>query len=199
MPPSDKKRYLGRANRNFRALLKEKEQHGFINDGSGKRYRIGVAFILAGENRKALEYYSWFEAEFSEDVGEPVFDLYWVLAEYRNGNEEKARHRLHIAMLSNLYMIPFLVGEPIDVLDIQHSSNWEENDYLSKIEEFLDEPSQEERQWFKKEFHSLPFTRLREEYIKVQHALKYEKNIDRRGALLSNWDKFIAGFFEQEG
>ncbi len=123
MISEEKKRFRDRANRNRLALLKEKEQHGYINDGSGKRYRAGVFFVLVGENRKALEFFSWFESEFPDDIGEPVFNLYWTLAEYRNGSEDQARYRLQHAMLSNLYMLPFLFGEPLGLLDIWHSSN----------------------------------------------------------------------------
>lgn len=51
-----------------------------------KRYLAPLYYILAGDNDKALAFYTWFEEEFSDDIGEPVFDLYWVLAECRAGN-----------------------------------------------------------------------------------------------------------------
>lgn len=195
MISEEKKRFRDRANRNRLALLKEKEQHGYINDGSGKRYRAGVFFVLVGENRKALEFFSWFESEFPDDIGEPVFNLYWTLAEYRNGSEDQARYRLQHAMLSNLYMLPFLFGEPLGLLDIWHSSNRDQSDYLWEVEEYLNEPTEKERQWIKQEYNSAPFASLRNEYINTYRALKYERDFERRGALLRSWNQYAARFF----
>lgn len=74
MTPEEIKRYRERANRAKRELLKEKQQYGYINDGSGKRYLAPVYYVLAGDNDKALAFYTWFEEEFDDDIGEPVFD-----------------------------------------------------------------------------------------------------------------------------
>lgn len=187
MTLEEKKRFRDRANRARRDLLKEKEQQGYINDGSGKRYRVAVFYVIAGANEKALDFYSWFESEFPDDIGEPIFDLYWALAEFRAGHEEQARHRLQIAMLSNLYMLPFLFQEPIEELDIWHSSNRDQQDYLWEVEEYLDEPTAEEREWFRKEYNSQPYEALRHEYVETCHELKYEHDFLKRSAILNKW------------
>jgi hypothetical protein len=192
MNPEDKKRFRDRANQARRALLKEKDKYGYINDGAGKRYRAAVYYILGGANEQALEFYSWFESEFSDDIGEPLFNLFWALAEFRAGHEEQARYRLQLAMLSNLYMLPFLIHEPISPLDIWHSSNMDCLEYLREIEEFLAEPTDEERQWFRKEYHSQQFSALRNEYISVFHELDHERDFQKRGAILNKWREFLA-------
>jgi hypothetical protein len=56
MTPEERKRYRERANRAKRELLKEKQQYGYINDGSGKRYLAPVYYVLAGDNDKALAF-----------------------------------------------------------------------------------------------------------------------------------------------
>lgn len=81
----EQKKYRDRANRARRELLKEKEKFGAISDGSGKRYRVCVYFVLSGAPEKAVEFMDWFEKEFPDDVGEPAFLLYAALAYYRVG------------------------------------------------------------------------------------------------------------------
>jgi hypothetical protein len=80
MKADERKKFREHANRARRGLLSEKKKYGYINDGSGKRYRVGVFYVLSGDLEKALEFYLWFEQEFPDDIGEPIFDLYWALA-----------------------------------------------------------------------------------------------------------------------
>jgi 3',5'-cyclic AMP phosphodiesterase CpdA len=190
MTLEERKRYRERANRAKRELLKEKEQYGYINDGSGKRYLAPVYYVLAGDHDKALAFYTWFEEEFSDDIGEPVFDLYWVLAEYRAGNTTQASYRLQIAMLNNLYLLPFLCNKPIGTLDIWHESTQAASSYLREIQEYLHEPTPAERQWIEAEYNSQLFETLRQEYIATYHQLKHERDVPKRKAITAKWDNF---------
>ncbi len=199
MTSSEQKKFRDRANRARRGLLKEKEECGYINDESGKRYRAAVYYVLAGANDKALDFYTWFEDEFPDDIGEPVFDLYWALAESRAGHEKEASYRLQVAMISNIYMLPYLFREPIETLDIWHHSNPSAPDYLYDIEEFLDEPTVEEREWIKGKYMSQAFTDLRNGYISAYHSLKYEHNFQKRSDILNKWYLFSAEHFETHG
>lgn len=174
----------------MRALLKEKEQFGYFDDGSGKRYRIGVLFLLAGETQRALEYYSWFEREFHDDVGEPVFHLFWALSEYRNGNLAQASYRLQLAMLSNLYMLPYLIGQPIEEMDIWHGSNWQQASYLADVSDYLAAPNEGEREWIAAQLQSKPFSELMSKYVDIFRQLNHERDVGKRRALLREWDAY---------
>jgi len=143
-----------------------------------------------------LEFYAWFEREFQDDIGEPVFDLYWALAMYRAGDLREARFRLQTAMLQNIYMLPLLYGEPINKLKIWHGSNQEHPEYLDEIEEYLAAPTVEEREWMRAEFQGERFTQLREGYIDTFRQLLDERTIEKRSAILTKWTRFSAGFFE---
>ena len=196
MTPEEKKQYRDRANRARRALLKEKEEHGYIHDGSGKRYEVPIYYVLAGQHNKALEFYSWFESEFPDDVGEPLFALYWALAALRADQTAYARYRLQNAMLGNLYILPFLFREPIKTLDIWHWSNWADNNYLNTVADFLDEPTEEERQWIKNEYNTPTFSILRDKYIFTYHHLKHERDTQKRHEILEQWKVFSEPFLE---
>nr|VFJ47723.1 MAG: hypothetical protein BECKDK2373C_GA0170839_101914 [Candidatus Kentron sp. DK] len=192
-----KKRFREQANRARRELTKERERYGFINDGAGRRYRVPVYYLLAGANEKALDFYAWYESTFPNDTEEPISSLYWALAELRAGREEEALYRLQITMISNLYLLPFLFHEPIEPLDIWHASNYEHQDYLWEVEEYLDEPTDGERQWIKDAYHSQPFEILRNEYVRTYHDLNGEHDVRRRSDILDKWRQFYLRFFDK--
>ena len=185
----EKKRFRDRANRAARDLVKEKETWGCISDGSGKRYRVGVYLLLADELDKARAAFDWFDDEFPDDSGEPVFHLYGALASYRGGAMPKARARLLRAMLSNIFLLPQLIGENITAPDIWYSSNWQMEQYLLEIEQFLDEPTAEERKWIASELNSETFKVLRVGYENTYRALLAERDLKKRGAILTSWRK----------
>jgi tetratricopeptide (TPR) repeat protein len=195
MEEAERKKFRARANRARRGLLNEKKKYGSINDGSGKRYRAGVFYLLSGDVEKALEFYSWYEQEFPDDSGEPIFNLYWALAHYRAGNIDEAGVRLQSAMLENIYMLPLVFGEPMKTLEIWHPSNYKEPEYLLEVGEFLDEPTVEERRWMKKEFYSKQFEDLRTRYIETYKALSNERDVAKRGKILDDWRQYAQQFF----
>lgn len=185
-----KKRYLDRANRNWRALRKEQEQFGYISDGGGKRYLAGIYYVLAGAEEKSRAYFSWFESEFPDDVGEPVFLLYWAILEHKSGTPEDARYRFHLAMLSNLYLIPQLIGKPIQEIDMWHSSNRDHPDYLLEVEDWLTDIPSEVIPWLEAEYGMEGASQLRWEYVETFHALQSARELSERQRLLQSWQHY---------
>lgn len=194
MLTDEQKKYRDRANRARRGLFKEKEQFGAISDGSGKRYRVCVYFVLSGAPEKAAEFLEWFEQEFEDDVGEPAFFLYAALAYYRVGSLEKARRYLLDAMLSNVYLLPYLFARPLPNQDMWHSSNEAQPDYIEEIEELLDEPTSQEREWFKGQFEDELFTNVRNKYIETFRALQHADDIGTRSSILSEWQEYASSY-----
>lgn len=190
MLSDEKKRFRSRARRSERAFLKEQKEHGFISDGSGKRYRVNVDYVRSGDVEKAKEFIQWFEEQFSDDVGEPVYLLYSAITYFRLQDRQKARVYLLNTMLSNLYLLPALFFKPINKLDMWHSSNWQSPEYLPAIEEYLSEPSLQERTWFEEEFSGPLFSKIRNKYIATYRELKDERNIEVRRRILGDWRAF---------
>lgn len=192
MLTSEQKKYRDRANRARRELFKEKEKFGAISDGSGKRYRVCVYFVLSGAPEKATDFLEWFEQEFPDDIGEPAFLLYAALAGYRVGSLRKARRYLLDAMLSNIYMLPHVFSRPMPRQDMWHSSNWVQPDYIYEIEELLKEPTSQEREWIKAQFDGELFTKVREKYVETFGALQHASDFDTRSRILSEWRDYAA-------
>lgn len=186
----NQKKFRDRANRSKRALLKEQKDFGFISDGSGKRYRVNVDYISSGDVEKADEFTRWFEEQFPDDGGEPVFLLYSAITYFRLQDQKKARRYLLDAMLSNVYLLPALFFKPISRLDMWHSSNWDTPEYVDEIREYLSEPNAEERAWFQEEFEGHLFTEVRNKYVAAYRALQSERDVGARGQILDDWLNF---------
>lgn len=187
-----KKRFRDRATRAARELKKEKASFGCINDGGGKRYRIGVFFLLAGDVERANEEFDWFYEEFPDDAGEPIFHLYSAITAYRHGDMSKARRRLLDSMLSNIFLLPYLVGKKFSASGIWHPSNWYHENYIFDKEELLKEPTNEEKNWISMELSSASFVALRDGYVATYRALNSEHDITKRTAILSSWHRLQA-------
>ncbi|MBG9792083.1 hypothetical protein ABD76_06025 [Paenibacillus dendritiformis] len=199
MTSTEKQTFRDRANRAARELEKEKSAFGYINDGAGRRYRIGVNFLLSGDLQRSAEAFDWFYEEFPDDVGEPVFNLYSALAAYRCGEMDKARTRLLGTMLSNIFLLPHLIGRKFEAPDAWHPSNRHQESYLGEIEGFLSEPSSEELRWIEAELSTPSFEALRSGYIATFSALNGEQDIGKRVGILKQWEILQAAHFPDEG
>jgi tetratricopeptide (TPR) repeat protein len=188
--PKDPKKIKQRIRRYKRSMRKEYEEHNFISDGYGKRYLLGILYMLADDLEGALESFAWFAEMFPDDVGEPFHYLTWALALYRSGDIEEATFRLRQAMLSNLYVIPHLLGIEQDVLDIWHGSNWAEKDYVGyaspEIWALWDAPA---LTWAEATYTSAEFQRIRNRYIDIEKQLKTEPRGPRRSELVNTSSK----------
>src|SRR6266511_1709737 len=122
-----------RIRRYERALRREQECYGFINDGAGKRYLLGPLYLLMGDTAGALRSFAWFAQTFPDDSGDPVHFLCWTLALYRSGDLKHATVTLRQTMLSNLYLLPRLLGIPQDPIDMWHASNLAEKAYSDDV------------------------------------------------------------------
>jgi hypothetical protein len=172
MPNGDKQKIRSRLRSYERKLQKEKKEHGFYRDGAGKRYQIGPHYMLLGDNEGALGTFRWFEKEFSDDCGKPGHSLCWALALYRAGNEVGAAKKLRQTMLSNLYLVPRLVGSPIAELDIWHGSSDAEPGYIESIPEaYFLLWTAPDRKWASRLYHSPGFQSVRARYIEISRAL----------------------------
>ena len=184
--PKEPRKIKRRIDSYERKLRQEQTQHGAISDGYGKRYLIGPLYLVLGDLQGAVAAFEWFEETFPDDIGEPFHYLCWALALYRSGNVSGATLKLRQAMVSNVYMIPHLLGMEQGDLDLWHGSNWEEKLYLQyapdEIRSLWDE---EALDWARDTYASDEFRRVRAKYISLSEELKTKPTGSRRERLVS--------------
>ena len=132
MFPQEPRKIRERITRYERALRNESEKFGSIDDGYGKRYLLGPLYLLSGDLAGAVKSFAWFERACPDDIGEPLHSLCWTLALFRSGNAAGAFRKLLQTMLSNLYLIPHLLGLEQNKLDIWHPSNYSQNEAIAQ-------------------------------------------------------------------
>jgi hypothetical protein len=183
--PTDRKKIRARIRSYERKLQKELDETGMIHDGYGKRYLLGPLYLLMDDTEGALNHYSWFERTCPDDSGDPMHLLCWTLAHYRAGNLEAATGKLRQTMLSNLLIIPQVLGRPQDELDIEDDSHIGEKLYLeyAPVEIFTlwDEVA---LKWLVETYESPNLNVIRERYIAIQRQLETEPRGPRRNQLV---------------
>jgi len=184
--PKEPKKIRALITRYKRELRKESKAFGAIDDSSGKRYLLGPLYLLLGDIAGAVKSFEWFELTFPDDMGEPSHFLCWTLALYRSGNLVGASRKLLQTMLSNLYLIPYLLGLEQSKLNIWHGSNFSEKEYLQyvpgEIWTLWDTPA---LQWAKETFDSPEFCRIRARHIEIYEQLQDERPGPRRSQLVA--------------
>jgi hypothetical protein len=183
--PQDPKKIRARIRRYERSLRQEQERYGHIGDGYGRRYLLGPLYLLMGDTEGALQSYAWFDQTFPDDSDDPLHLLCWTLVLYRVGELNQAAVKLRQTMLSNLYLVPHVLGIEQDVIEMWHPSNLAVKSYLACIPEpiiALWEPPA--LQWAEHVYHSEPMRRVREHSIEIYTQLKDEPRGPRRSQLI---------------
>ncbi len=164
-----------------RKLRQEQMQRGTISDGYGKRYLIGPLYLVLGDLQGAIAAFEWFAETFPDDIGEPFHNLCWALALYRSGDVSGATLKLREAMISNVYMIPRLLGMEQGDLHLWHGSNWEQKPYLQYApDEIWSLWDEEALDWARETYTSEEFRRVRAKYISLSEELKTKPTGSRR-------------------
>lgn len=90
---------------------------------------FGPLYLLMDDVEGALKHYAW-HAETCRDDVDPIHLLCWTLARYRTGNLQSAASKLRQTMLSNLLLIPHLIGRPEDELGLDDETLFNEKFYM---------------------------------------------------------------------
>lgn len=166
-------------------MQKERRAHGFISDGYGKRYLIFWLYFVLGDTKGANAYLSWYEKTFPDDMGEPIQKLCAAILLHRYGKDAKAKYHLAGLMLSNLYVIPKVLGEESENYEIRYSSNYAEPGYADDIpSEIWSAITDEDKAWIRGLNDSREFRRYRKRFIELREKLDKAKDYESRAPLV---------------
>jgi hypothetical protein len=160
-----------------------KREYGGHDDSGGARYYLAYLYFLLGDNRRSSEYMRWFEKSFPDDIGEPFQILCWVLMLKRAGKDaDLAFGKL---MLSNIYLIPYILCDEVVSKEMSHGSNWQEPSYLDYLpERIVSEITEDELSWMREQYESEVFQKILKRHIEIEKELQNTPVGDRRSALV---------------
>ncbi|MFT4562913.1 MAG: hypothetical protein ACI9BW_002664 [Gammaproteobacteria bacterium] len=166
-------------------MQKERRTYGSISDGYGKRYLIFWLYFVLGDLKGSGAYIRWYEKTFEDDIGEPVHKLCCALLLRRLGKNQKAKYVLADLMLTNLYIIPKVLGEKAIIPRVRYGSNYSEEEYANEIPvEVLGSITDAEKEWMKELYESIEFHRYRKRYIEINQKLENTHGVEKRRPLV---------------
>jgi hypothetical protein len=170
-PETDQK--LKRRISSYKSVMnREKRDHGAINDGRGKRYVLFSLYFLLGDDEAFQKYSRWYVSEFPDDVQEPIQLLCWSIMAFRAGSLRNAKFLLAKLIVSNVYMVPSIIGRDVLEKEIWHSTNNTRIDYIGEIpKKVRDNISDSDIDWIKKSYDSFEFRRVRKRHLDIYSEL----------------------------
>ena len=148
---------------------------GEYNDGQGTRYIIPAQFIKISDYKGGLRYLNWFNKNFPDDSGYPIFLFEWTFILFKCDKLIEAENKAHQTFFSNTYLFDkFLGKEPLQ-LNKNESSNWE---FESLVNDFPYSGSETEfvafANWIESVLSSRRFLDKANEFIEIERMLKTE-------------------------
>ena len=160
-----------------------KREYGGLDDGGGARYYLFYLYFLLGDNRRSSAFLRWYEKEFPDDAGEPIQLLCWALILRKMG--KNAELQLARTMLSNIYLLPHLLGKDLERQDMWHFSNDTEPDIIEYIpERVLEAITEDDVIWIRDKYNSESFRKVLKRHISIHKILQTISVGDERRALV---------------
>lgn len=116
-------------------------------------------------------------------MGDPIQMLCMSLMLHRMGKDGSSM--LGRTMCSNIYLIPFVLRERFERVEMWHGCNWEDPDYVEELpQRIVDAITDEDRQWIKETYHSDTLQTALHRVIEINKELLSERPGERRSALV---------------
>lgn len=160
------------------------------NDGQGIRYLIPELFIKIENYKGGLRYLNWFNKNFPDDGGYPIFLFEWACILFKCDRLLNAEEKVYSAFFSNTYLFDiFLEKEPLQPGKYE-GSNWEFESltdnfqYSHKHTEFIEFAG-----WAEAILSNRKFLDTANEFIEIKQKLKNEPVGKNRTELVNRLPK----------
>jgi hypothetical protein len=167
---------------------------GQYHDGGGIRYRIPEQYIKIKDYKGGLRYLNWFEKNFPEDIGYPIFLFECTFILFKCGKVKEAEQKAYQTFFSNTYLFDKFLGKEQLQLDKNESSSWE---LLSVAESFTytknDAEFIEFAKWLQTILSSRSFLDKANQFIEIERQLKSEPVGQKRSGLVEKSSKIKYG------
>ena len=163
---------------------------GEYHDGQGIRYIIPEQFIKIKDYKGGLKYLNWFDKNFPDDSGYPIFLFERTFILFKCKKLEEAEMQAHRTFFSNTYIFDKFLGKELLQFDKNETSSWE---YESMVGEFPYQAEESEFKefaiWLEIVLKSRNFLDKANKFIEIEQILKDEPVGKRRSKLINQLSK----------
>lgn len=176
MTPKQVEKIKDKISKIKRELAADKRRWGGCYDDSrGLRYIPPGLFLRLQDYKGALTYFKWFDKNFSDDSGFPVFLFEWTLTLFKIGDFRSAEKKALKTFFSNSYLFDKFLGKDFLHLDKYEGSNWEQADLTDHFEYSKDQKELYDfADWINKFLTSDTFYKIANEFVDIERKLKTE-------------------------
>ena len=169
-------------------LAYEKRRFGFYDDGRGLRYVVIRECLKINDYKAGLNFLKWFNKNFPDDIGYPVFLFECTIVLFMNGKIKEAEEMALRVFYGNTYLIEkFLNGHAKDDMGKIELSNWESVEILEDFKYSANDKNLVDFSvWLKTLFGSEEFKKKTETYLSILKRLMTENDSEMRD-LLKGW------------
>ena len=159
-----------------RALAADKKQWGgFYHDGGGLRYMPPELYLKIQDYTGSLRYFNWFNKNFPEDSGYPVFLFEWAITLFKTKRKKIAENKVKQTFYSNTYLLDMFLCKEFIHNNKSEDSNWE---YKELLAHFKYSKNQEElndfAEWLDLFMKSEDFLEFANQLMELKRKLKDE-------------------------
>jgi hypothetical protein len=173
-------------------LADEKRKHGDYDDSRGMRYAPPQYFIKLNDFKGAMTYYRWFQKNFPDDIGAPMFLFEWCITLFKNGKLQEAENKTIETFMANTYLIDKFLDRPFHTFDMIDNANWHREEIKSHLPYQKDQEDLKSfSRWLNLIVESPRYKSLTAEFLDIEMRLLTEpagairsKLVNRRYGLL---------------
>ena len=173
----------------------KREWGGYYRDGAGYRYLQPGLYIQLQDYKGSLRYFKWFQKNFPDDTGYPIFLFEWTITLYKTGNLKLAEKKAFETFMSNTYLFDKFFKKEFLEFEKWEGSNWEMPEtadylhYVSTEDNLLDFSN-----WLNGFLKSKLFYEGANQFIEIQKQLKILPVGKKRSLLINKEAELIQLF-----
>jgi hypothetical protein len=193
MTPKQVERIKNKITKIKRELSADKKRWGgYYDDSRGLRYLPPELYLKISDYSGALRYYNWFDKNFPDDCGFPIFLFEWTITLFKTKRIKQAEKKAMETFYSNTYLIDKFLNKEFLDFDKSENSNWE---YSSLAEQLIYSKDQNElidfADWLENFIKTEKFYAFANKFIGIESVLKTEPIGEKRTKLVKEKYKMI--------
>jgi hypothetical protein len=169
-----------------RALSAEKRTYGCYDDSRGLRYLPLEYYVKLQDYDGGLLYSRWFDRNFPDDCGFPIFLFEWTIILFKTSKFKAAERKAFQTFCSNTYLFDKFFGLTSTTQLKLENSNWERSTLTDQLIYANNQPDHTDfANWLREFIATEKFANLSTKFIAIQKCLQTESDLKMRSYLVN--------------